>query len=280
MSEMGEVARMVEAIVPERNICPFEHGRTEHEEKNKTDNDATKLKSALGAEHVPDIDITLPILPDGKRLPMVNGEQSTKGYGVQFSAHHLVPGNESWPKSGLYKWMDEKGGNRHVNADIGYDVNARKNGVALPSHCHPSALSGWTTNPAFRKEYAVAAMKADSRGRQFHDSHRAYSRFVIQCLNKIAAELEARPGGSAGCQDEKCPGKRKEPPFDPPYMIMLRLEELARRLSERLVGSVETWEIPLMTSKFALIFQKNLSEQEAREALKVKNVFKLEQPKV
>ena len=257
-----ELGEMVAAVVPtqESDECPFDHEETTHDRVNvvpppKTKNNAKLLSANLDAEslHVPPIAITL--------------ESGTNAM-AQFTAHHLVPGNESWPESKLYRWIDKRDG--HVKGDIGYDVNSYRNGIDLPGH---APVSSWAArSPQFQADYAFTSMRSDSRTRQFHDRHPAYSDFVIQALNKIAAALDARVGGSAGCGKQNCPGNQKDPPFDPPYNVLELIYGLAARLSPKLSGSPRMWKAPLFTSRFALMYKnRTLTQDAARKALDVAN---------
>ncbi len=257
-----ELNELVAAMVPsgDSTKCPFEHEPVEHKKKNvvpppKTANDASVLSSNLDAASlgVPPTEIELP-----------NGDRAL----AQFTAHHLVPGNESWPKSKLYRWIDKRKG--HVKGDIGYDVNGYRNGVDLPGH---TPIGNWTArSPRFRSDYAFASMRAAGGTRQFHDRHAAYSDFVVQVLNKIAAPLDARVGGSAGCGEDECPGNKKKKPFDPPYNVLPRLYALAQRLQGRLTGGARGWQKPIITSRFALMYKvRLLTEDAARDALRKVN---------
>src|SRR6185369_17863432 len=116
-----EVGELVAAMVPKSDDsdCPFDHEATKHDKKNvvpppKTANNATILSNNLdgASKGVPPTAITLD-----------SGESSM----AQFTAHHLIPGNEAWPKSKLYRWIDKRKG--HIKGDIGYDVNNERNGV-------------------------------------------------------------------------------------------------------------------------------------------------------
>ena len=274
MSEMGETVAKLLPKASEHYECPFEHEGPREVKPNvlpppDTKNNATELGKNLDEDL--DTTVTLPITPGGRR------STETTPFAVHFTGHHLLPGNASWPNTSLYRWIDERG--KHVNGDIGYDVNAKANGVFLPGQRgynqdreRKPSLPDWDAcDEEFRRQYAFAAMKAKG-SRQFHDSHPAYSDFVVQCLNKIAAELEACKGGPAGCGEDDCPGNRKRGRFDPPYNLLPRLEALAERLRPKLRGRVRDWRPPLMTSRFALMLKNRmLSEEEATEKLGADN---------
>jgi hypothetical protein len=158
--------------------------------------------------------------------------------------------------------VDEREG--HIIADIGYDVNGFRNGVDLPGH---TAASSWS-NPLFQNAYAFAAMAADTRKRQFHDRHPAYSAFVVNVCNKIAAKLDAL-APTKGCGKKNCAGDHKKP-FDPPYKLLARIHGVALRLEKKVTGDSRRWKKPVMTSRFALMFTARfLNQMQAREQLEV-----------
>jgi hypothetical protein len=249
--ELGELVAVTVGDAA-RDECPFPHRPREHNETNvlpppDTKNNATKLSANLDKEslHLEVMDVTV-------------ADEPAK---VHFSAHHVVPGNETWPNSKLYKWIDKRDG--HVCGDIGYDVNAAVNGVDLPSH---EAVPGWKAClPTYQAEYAFVAMRADGQGRQFHDRHSAYSDFVVNTIDKIAATLEAKD--KPGCGKKNCGGATQKP-YDPPYEMLPRLEGVAARLRSQLVGGAQNWHPPVMTSRFALMFKNTgMSQAAARKAL-------------
>jgi hypothetical protein len=254
-----QLGEMVAAVVPPQmsGECPFDHEEDVHDRKNiipppKTQNNAKTLSSNLD-------DASLHIPPKPIKL------ESGKNAMTQFTAHHLVPGNESWPVSNLYRWIDKRKG--HVKGDIGYDVNSCRD---LPG---TAASPGWSGRSAsFQSSYAFASMRADTLTRQFHDRHPAYSDFVVQALDKIAAKLDARTGGSAGCGKKNCPGNKAGPKFDPPYNVLDRIYGIAARLSPKLSGSYRSWNAPIITSRFALMYKnRRLTQDAARDLLDVDN---------
>ncbi len=259
MTELLELITTV-ANIDDRWKCPFEHRPKEHNKKNELYpppdvNNATKLSAALDTDskHLENIPIDFTC-----RNKKYNEE-------AQFTAHHLIPGNESWPpsKTQLYKWVDKREG--HIKGDIGYNVNGAENGVDLPGH---SAAPSWT-DQQFQTKYAFACMEADRKNRQFHDRHPAYSDFVVNVLNKIAAKLD-KGTPTPGCGKKNC-GGGGEKPYDPPYELNKRLACVAERLESHLVGSWKKWRKPVMTSRFALMYKDNLTQKEAREQLRVAN---------
>jgi hypothetical protein len=253
MTQLGEMVS-VAADVDSGWQCPFDHRPRTHNKQNvlpppSSENNAKTLSDNLDAESKSVANITI-------RFQHNNAKRSEE---VQFTAHHLIPGNESWPTSELNKWIDDRKG--HICADIGYDVNGAYNGVDLPGH---TAASGWT-DPRFQTRYAFGAIVADKKKRQFHDRHAAYSDFVIKVLDKIATKLEVHP--SPGCGKKNCGGSKAKP-FDPPYKLLPRLVEVALRLERKVTGDSRKWKAPVMTSRFALMFKnRGLSQDQARKLL-------------
>lgn len=251
---MPELGEMVAVVTGSDAKCPFDHRPGKHNKKNvvpppDTKNNSKTLGTALDAESKKVED-----LPIGFQSRNIKYSEA-----VKFTPHHLIPGNESWPNSQLYKWVDKR--KSHVCGDVGYDVNAAMNGVDLPGN---SAASSWV-DPGFQTRYALHAMVADKKKRQFHDRHPAYSDFVVNALNKIATKLDAKE--IPGCGKKNCGGAKKKP-FDPPYGLLTRIEGVAHRLEVRLSGDARRWKKPIMTSRFAMIFKnRGMSQDEARREL-------------
>ncbi|HUG40000.1 MAG TPA: AHH domain-containing protein [Longimicrobiales bacterium] len=261
MAELGEMISAAAAV--DEWKCPFPHRPVKHDKTNvlpppKTKNDATKLSNSLDTEskHLENIDISFTCRKKAYDLE------------AQFTAHHLIPGNESWPasKNRLRKWVDK--GEKWIKGDIGYDVNSARNGVDLPGH---SAAPSWT-DQQFQTAYAFNCMTADRKERQFHDRHPAYSDFVVNVLNKIATKLETFRSQD-GCGKEDCGGAGKKK-YDPPYGLIDRLNGVAVRLERHLIGTCKRWKKPVMTSRFALMYKnRGLTQAQARAQLR-KNQFK------
>ena len=175
-----------------------------------------------------------------------------------------MPGNETWPKTRLYKWVDAR--KDWIKADIGYDVNAAENGVDLPGNSAAQAAGKWT-DQKFQNAYAFACMTADTKDRQFHDRHPAYSDFVVNVMNKIATKLESCRKDD-GCGKTDCGGAGKKK-YDPPYDLVERLYGVANRLRLKLTGSCKKWKKPVMTSRFALMYKdRGLTQAQARAQLR------------
>lgn len=192
---------------------------------------------------------------------------TTKTYPVQYSPHHLLPGNESWKETALKRWVDESYG--HINGDIGYDINHGTNGVDLPGHSGvEAAWDGMSED--FQTRYAFAAMRAIKPYRQFHDRHPKYSAFVVNTLDAIAQKLDkATKGNTPGCGKSDCGGK-SGPKFEPPFNLINRLQNVADRLEGHLLGAPSGWRMPIFTSRFALMLKKEeegLSQDEARKQM-------------
>jgi hypothetical protein len=258
VTELKEMVNVVAGVDADWK-CPFEHEPKPATKKNTippptTANNAKTLSDNLDTESKHVYNITMNVKWLGKN----------KTETAQFTAHHIIPGNETWPpsKNQLYKWVDKREG--HIRGHIGYDVNGYLNGVDLPGH---TAASSWG-NPLFQNAYAYAAMAADTRKRQFHDRHPAYSAFVVNVCNKIAAKLDAL-APTKGCGKKGCQGERKKP-YDPPYKLLSRIHGVALRLEKKVTGDSRRWKKPVMTSRFALMFTARfLNQIQAREQLEV-----------
>jgi hypothetical protein len=189
-----------------------------------------------------------------------------KKFDVQYTPHHLIPGNETWPKTKLLDWVDESKGT--INGDIGYDVNHAANGVDLPG-VHGLSDGFWSASgQAFQSRYAFAAMACSAPKRQFHDRHNTYSRFVVNALDAVAAKIKPKGQTTPGCGDEKCGGSKKKP-YDPPFGLVDRVNNIAGRLRTKLQGEEPTWEMPIFTSRFAVMFKTQpMTQERARELLR------------
>jgi len=265
--EIGELVSLV-VEVSGNDSCPFDH--TQKPVKSTSNvfppsggkNDADELGRNLGADyHFSELVKTS--MPDGTEMA------------VQHSAHHLIPGDASWPNTELKKWVDKSFG--HITENIGYDVNHHKNGVSLPgvagSKKQPdgtsNGLASWDLHPD-QMSYAHAAMKATRYYRQFHDSHPTYSDFVVNMLNKISEALDRRirNGGSPGCGREDCAGDtRTKKPYPPPIGLMSRLERVALNLEGKLLGDYRRWKVPVFTSAWALTLKPKLDIEAAKKEL-------------
>jgi len=241
--------------------CPFSHRPEEHNEKNEVPPACSNSSSVLGtslkteSSRIETIKLSVP-------LTLSNGNKRDT---VGFSPHHLIPGNEIWKKKKhpLHAWI-QKDVKKKVKGDIGYINNRKHNGVDLPSH---HKFSGWSAaKDGDQLAYAIAAMSADTKQRQFHDAHKAYSDMVWKSLEKISTKLDEIVD-SKGCGDKNCPGE-KSAPYDPPYEVLPQLKRVASRLRDKLTGDPAKWQAPVMTSRFGVLYQSGGKDQEvARQKL-------------
>ncbi|MEJ2076252.1 MAG: hypothetical protein P8X79_22650 [Reinekea sp.] len=132
-------------------------------------------------------------------------------------------------------------------------------------------------------EYAKGAMDQEG-GRQFHDSHKAYSDMVWKALSKIEAKMqEITESGKCPEGDEDCPLNKADGntiKYDPPYKLLAQLKNNAKRLRIRLTQKPETWESPLVTSRFSLMYAENMKAdaQEKAEQILSKDRDKMGRP--
>jgi hypothetical protein len=159
---------------------------------------------------------------------------------VIFGAHHLIPGNAALKNSTIY--TDKCLGSVDDGADtsnVGYNINSRQNGIWLPGSYAIRSKKGteqatWSaTSDEFQEAYAFSAM-ADS-GRQFHDTHEAYSDVVRKALDDLRDLLEEM-------ENEGCPECGKGADTDePPYHLVSRLNAVSNHLSSLLRGDPTRW---------------------------------------
>jgi hypothetical protein len=199
-------------------------------------------------------------------------QQFQQNYTASYNPHHLLPADATWPNTELKKWI-HKG--KVVRDNIGYDVNCYENGIDLPSN---NAMRGnWTPDAGrsgdFQVRYAFAAMDAEGSTRQFHDSHKSYSDFAIKVLDKIAAKLDGKEHeGNLGCGDPKCSAEKAKKPYPVPIYVGPRILGVSQRLSRYLYGSPRKWRMPIMTSKFSLMYKnRKLTQAQATAALSPDN---------
>jgi len=200
----------------------------------KFKNDAGTLGRSLGGK------------PGAKAVRLKN-----KIFDASVAAHHLIPGNAALKNSQLFKskeylWKDGK-----AKGNIGYNINAKANGVWSPGNY---GVRPWGTkgavfeaeNPELKaKDFAFAAMEA--WGTQFHDSHKAYSEFVKDCLDKVFDKLEAQE--ELWCLEAK---KREKNPEekDPLYALVQRLDTISARMKRMLEFPTTHWKRNIYTSRF------------------------------
>lgn len=255
---MTQVGETIAIVVPpsEQDECLFSHEKMELKDRANVfppaggANDANLLGKNMESDHI----------SDTQTIIVNDNEESLRN-----SPHHLIPGDESWPKTELKKWVDKS--LDHIKENIGYDVNHPTNGVSLPgSTGYKEGGSPWAGYGS-KQDYARAAMEATSA--QFHDRHVAYSRFVVKCLDKISERLDRRTNAklSPGCDHEHCMGQDESKPYNPPYELVPRLNSVASRLRRLLEGSPKNWRMPVFTSRWALVYKEGLTEKEARTKL-------------
>lgn len=259
MTQLGEMIAF--PAVEDPWSCPFDHKKQparkigEHAMPRWEKNDADELGRKLGDQY--HFSVRIPITVNGTK------------HQAHYTPHHLLPGNASWPRTKLRKWVDKRPGN--ISGHIGYNVNGFDNGVSLPANAGYAAETGKSWK-AYRQQadYARAAMDATKPTNQFHDAHPAYNAFVTNVLDKISEKLDNRvkKNGHPGCGKKNCAGAtKKKKPYDPPYQLGDRLARVALRLEGYLVSSPSRWRMPIFTSRFALMYKMNWSQRQANKAL-------------
>jgi hypothetical protein len=254
MTQMGEVITVPDA--DETFPCPFEHEKKEIGNKRNTlpspkeANNSSTLKTNLGGPKKTNIN--------------VNKEPCD----VLYTAHHLIPGNEAWPKTQLYGWVDKRKSDygilSKVNADVGYDVNDGQNGIYLGDDEYVPAAA---KKGVSKTDYAYRFM--EEKKCQWHDRHEPCSEFVVNQLNKIAERLDNFTSSLKGCGESNCGGakKKKDDKVDPPYSILNRVHAVEKRLKAYLSSEPDAWVLPLVTSKYVVAFREKIKLDAAKARL-------------
>lgn len=212
----------------------------------KFKNDASKLGKALGG--VPDnkcVGFQVTVRSGAKRV------KQTMSLEVKVAAHHLIPGNASLKQSELFKSKKYIWKNGVAKGNIGYNVNAKPNGVWLPGNY---AMRPWGTGGATFAEqrgitpedYAFEAIEAWNA--QFHDAHGIYSDFVKDALDKIYDKLEAN--ASLWCPEAK-KNEKKASERSPMYVLVSRLNTISGRMKRMLKTPTMNWRKNVYTSRFS-----------------------------
>ena len=184
---------------------------------------------------------------------------------VAYAAHHLIPGNGSLAKSDLYKCGKYLRYEGQKEGNIGYNINCAQNGVWLPgNYAYSQKHTGSEWGPkgkTFKSKYEVSpqayvARVIEKSGRQFHDAHSAYNRFVKSQLNKIKDKLDQ------GIEQPWCPeGKKREESNDeavrPLYILVGRLGHISSRMKRKLTFPTSGWNTNIYTSSFSNIWMES-----------------------
>jgi len=197
-------------------------------------NDSGALGEALGGK------------PEAKAVRLKN-----KMFDASLAAHHLIPGNAALKKSQLfiskkYLWKDGK-----AKGNIGYNINAKANGVWSPGNygVRPWGKKGATfeaqNNGLEAKDFAFAAMEVWDT--QFHDSHGDYSKFVMDCLDKVYEKLKAKKDLWCLQAKENEDSPEKKPPL---YVLVRRLDTISARMKRMLKTPTTNWKRNIYTSRF------------------------------
>ncbi|WP_281556011.1 AHH domain-containing protein [Thalassomonas sp. RHCl1] len=222
---------------PDEDAAEMEDSLGEYKFKNRSG----KLGRALGGK------------PEPRKVILAG-----KPYDAAVAAHHLIPGNASLKESAIMEWLHVDG---KAVGNIGYNVNAKTNGVWSPGnygvrpwgtkgaafvaecakHCKDS---GYTGEPITAKDFAFSAMEA--WGCQFHDAHEDYSTFVADVLDKIADKLDNN-------KNIWCPEQKKKNKDEPTQMFQIvgRLNTVSARMKKMLTFPTFSWKSNVWTSAFA-----------------------------
>jgi len=103
--------------------------------------------------------------------------------------------------------------------------------------------------------YTISAMRQTVK--QYHDAHPAYSKFVLDCLNAIAEELNEFAYEGA-CK--QCPKRKPSDKLPPPYNLVVRLNDVSTRLCNYLKGLPSGWVPNIYTSAMSVEFGKVINQ--------------------
>jgi len=227
-------------------------------------NSSSKLRDALEADgsvrpegHTVQVAFaSVPAVPGGV-VTYVRSEDPFP-YPVEYSAHHLIPGNESLKGHRVLRWMadDNKMGSFKTadvtsellsGQSIGYDVNAAANGAWLPAPYALGRSRGWARKELnasgvddFKRAYTHAVM--NWWGRQLHGyRHADYSTFVSKQLTKI----DARAGKDALLCGATATAKDGTKKYLAPLGLVARLDGVSGRLRLYVFG--KRWHAAIYT---------------------------------
>ncbi|MFO0607166.1 MAG: AHH domain-containing protein [Polyangiales bacterium] len=276
--EIGEAIAfgMTAPEAHDERVCPW-HGRRSppggalkpaNPEERIPPNDAGLLDAALaeaGHAKPEGVQVTLRFAPgprvkDGKKtIATFAPSEEAVTYEVVFSAHHLIPGNESLKGNAVLRWVGDDaslgGYRKQVQSMLapqeftGYDINAAANGAWLPGPYALSTEGNWPrkgraskSSADFKRAYAHAVM--DQCGRQFHFRHTKYSEFVSEQLTKIAVRADTDAG--------RCPvanEARRDEKYLAPGGLVARLDAVSARLRPFVIG--KRWNAAIYTDNDA-----------------------------
>ncbi len=241
--------------------CIFSHQDGPHDKKNDLSNSSKKLRTnrkKIG-DHSGD-PTTLSFSLDGKSY---NSE-------LGFNAHHILPADAAVTKAAeLLKVMKAQANGGDLKGDIGYGVNHENNGVFLPTEDRWDAAKFglWSEvmeeQDGYRLLYAYAYWAMKQTGHQFHTGHQDYNDWVLNRLEEIKVKMVE---SKKGCDVEKC--KKASTPWNPPYQLVGKLDDIAKKVKGYLTGSPRRWLAPLVTSPEAEHYgaMRNLGRPDSPEA--------------
>lgn len=300
MPEMGEKVTNLEIFVDEdhdENKCPW-HQKTDaaskEMEKQSEDEDKRKGKVRAGRtrkqmpqndggtlgdrliklarENPPDQVVEIYFVPEGtqqykddgkdKQIVLYASSAELRVYGLDYAAHHLIPGNAALKDSAIAPYLGDETTVKHFSktskiekGSAGYDVNCTENGVWLPSPYALSMNGGndisewpgekgmkaalkakgksvYEAQESFKLAYAREAVRVSS-DHQFHMVHTDYSEEVKRHLNSVKVKMM------------RCPVvKEEKDKYDPPQGLPQVLHRLSKRLKQLLTTAV--WHPPFL----------------------------------
>jgi hypothetical protein len=109
----------------------------------KKENQKGTLKSYIGKDNDPK-DLERHLADEGQPRAQVGFEHDDYGKYSE-EPHHLVSGNEALKGHAIESWLSKDAAGSEVDADSGFDVNAARNGIWLPSITDANRICKWDT---------------------------------------------------------------------------------------------------------------------------------------
>jgi A nuclease family of the HNH/ENDO VII superfamily with conserved AHH len=269
--EVGELVKVALEAPHTKEGCPFCRPKEEVNEENylrakydediETDNDSDNCSGTLAKnlkERPQGLRREVPAIEKKETAPIHDMEMASAPgrdwhqwvydaglIPVLYGAHHLIPGNDGLTSSDLYKgkWLGPEDNGPDAD-NVGYNINSANNGMWLPGNYAVRPWKGIDSN--WQEAYAFLAMLDTNR--QFHDSHKPYSKVVRKALNNLSKLMKKM--AQKGCPNPSCGSGAKK--GEPPYHLNSRLNAISNHLSKHLRGDpIRNWKNPMFTSGWA-----------------------------
>jgi A nuclease family of the HNH/ENDO VII superfamily with conserved AHH len=270
MTQLGEGVDVAVLSIDKHkdDTCPFCAEDPPADGQNKLDNSSSTLRTACHSGDCLGMAEPGAGAPGSPQWSVVythptTGQQEISA--VRNNPHHCIPGRASLKghfQHPILEAIEKSKGT--ITADIGYDVNGRKNGVWLPtiiehfyagySNVDPVAGISWgrLTRQYPMQQFSMAEAAMYEARRQFHDAHPDYSDHVKGRLDKLMDKLVSR---KMSCPEA---GPKAKPNVPPPYALVQWLDALSHTMASHLSNDPKRWKDPIFTSRHARAFHDKL----------------------